>query len=83
MRAAVGETGDTGVDAVVNASDYQAVAGNLRCGENPASVAFAYDINRDRLVDSADLQIVESHFTTPETALRLAHGFLESLEHQR
>ncbi len=62
---AVGESGNSATDAVVDATDAQVVAAN------PASITNVYDYNRDGVVNSQDATIATSNATTPATALQL------------
>ena len=69
--SAVGETGNTGNDLLVNASDMIAVSDNTRGEYNPADITDPYDFNRDSLVDVVDLVIARNAATGLLTALRL------------
>ncbi len=65
---AVGATGDSSTDAQVTANDAARVAANFT---NHAPVTDPYDINRDGVVDSTDVDLVNSNLTTPGNALTL------------
>ena len=82
---AVGETGNSAADAIVDATDVQGAANNPRGVGNPAPIDFAYDFNRDTLVDATDEQIATDNATTGPTALQLIDTpeFVPELEYQR
>jgi len=65
---AIGETGDSISDASVTSAD-ATLAGNNITGAAP--VTNPYDINRDGLVDTADVSLITSHITTPANELTL------------
>ncbi len=65
---AVGETGDSAADAFVTSNDASRVAANFT---NSAAVTNVYDVNRDGIVNSADVDIVNSNQTGPSDALKL------------
>lgn len=65
---AVGESGDSTAQALVNAADVMAVRNNATA---TAAVSNPYDFNRDGLVDESDAVTVQSHTTSPFSALRL------------
>jgi hypothetical protein len=60
---AIGETGNSATDAVVNAADYGATRTAQRTG--PAAIDAPCDFNRDGLVNAVDLSIVRSHQSSP------------------
>jgi sialidase-1 len=70
---AIGESGNSASDAIVDTLDVQGAANNPRSGANPASITFVYDYNRDTLVNSTDQFLAASNSTTPGTALALIH----------
>jgi hypothetical protein len=65
---AIGDTGDSGADALVTASDVSRVNSH---GSASAEVTNIYDINRDGVVDAADATIVSDNLSTPATTLNL------------
>jgi hypothetical protein len=69
---AIGETGNNAdVDANVNITDEVRIRDNPKTRINPASITFAFDINRDRSVNSTDQILARNNITTPISALRL------------
>ena len=75
--SAVGEVGgalgaglSTSPIGLVNAADVIAARDNPRGPANPASVTDPHDVNRDRLVDAADLVLIRNSATGPLSALR-------------
>jgi len=68
---AVGESGDSGADAKVNAADILLTRNNPRNLLNPAPIEFRYDFNRDRRVNATDLLIARENQTHFLDALRL------------
>lgn len=52
--SAVGDTGNSRFNALVNANDQLRVRSNPRGASNPAPITSPYDFNRDGLVDSTD-----------------------------
>lgn len=68
---AVGETGNSAADAIVDILDVQGVQANPRGVGNPAPITFAYDFNRDGLVDATDQSLAANNATTAGTALKL------------
>ncbi len=69
--SAIGETGDSPANAQVNAADQSGAHNNPRDAGNPAPIDFAFDFNRDGLVNAADEAIAAGHTTTAATALQL------------
>ncbi len=68
---AVGEAGNSTLNAIVNVTD-EIVARNFPHGPiNPAAVDDPYDYNRDWLVNTTDRSIARAHQTGPIDALRL------------
>ncbi|HWP41466.1 MAG TPA: hypothetical protein VNL70_11110 [Tepidisphaeraceae bacterium] len=65
---AIGETGDSPSDAMVNSADEVLTASNATA---TASITNRYDHNRDGVVDQADEELIGPHHTTSEDALRL------------
>jgi hypothetical protein len=74
---AVGESGNSTTDALVNATDEIGVRNNPHTPFTPAPKNDAYDYNRDRLVNATDQIITRNHRTNPFTALRLIKPPLE------
>ena len=68
---AIGETGDSGNDMLVNAADGIGIRDNLRGELNPAGTTDPYDLNRDGLVDAVDLIIARDGATSPLAVVRL------------
>jgi hypothetical protein len=68
---AVGETGNSTSNAVVNSFDEGLVRLNGRNALNPAPIDFRFDFNRDRLVNSADQVLARLNATSALSALRL------------
>jgi hypothetical protein len=68
---AIGETGNSTTDAVVDAADFSGVRDHPRSFLNRAPVTYAYDINRDGFVDGTDLVLVRDHNTTVLNSLKL------------
>ena len=67
---AVGDTGNSSTDALVNAADVIAIRDNPRGPANPASIDSPHDINRDRNVDALDMILARNNATSPLSALR-------------
>ena len=65
---AVGESGNTAADAIVDAVDAQGAQNNPL---NPAPITSIYDFNRDGLVSAADATVATNNATTAGTALKL------------
>jgi hypothetical protein len=68
---AVGETGNSTTDAVVDGLDFSGVRDHPMNFLNRAAVTYAYDINRDGFVDATDLVLARDHTTTVLNALKL------------
>ncbi|RME77006.1 MAG: hypothetical protein D6776_00255, partial [Planctomycetota bacterium] len=68
---AIGEVGDSGWHALVNATDATATMANQRSPFSPAAIDDPYDHNRDRKVNATDVSIVQSNYTTFFNMLRL------------
>ena len=68
---AIGETGNSAVDAAVNGWDQFGVASNPRTSSFPGPVTDPYDFNRDRFVNGWDDFYVRSFSTTSSTMLVL------------
>jgi hypothetical protein len=68
---AVGETGNSTTDAVVDGSDFSGVRDHPRNFLNRSPVTYAYDINRDSFVDGTDLVLARDNTTTVLNALKL------------
>ena len=68
---AVGETGDSASNTLVNAGDVIAIRDNPRGPANPASIDNPYDIDRDGLVDATDMILARDNTTSPLSALPL------------
>ncbi len=67
---AVGESGDSATNTLVNSADDVGARLNPRTPFNPAAIDNPYDYNRDRLVNSADQVIPRYNATTPWTMLK-------------
>jgi hypothetical protein len=65
---AVGESGNTGADAIVDAIDAEGAQNNPL---NPAPITAVYDFNRDGLVNASDATVATNNTTTAGTALKL------------
>ncbi|WP_428940191.1 hypothetical protein [Fontivita pretiosa] len=65
---AIGETGDSPSDAMVNSADETLTATNATA---TAAITNRYDHNRDGVVDQADEELIRGHHTTSGDALRL------------
>src|SRR5205807_189471 len=68
---AIGDSGDSTSNAIVNASDELNARHNQRNFLNPAPIDFAYDFNRDKKVDATDQLIARHNQTNFLTALKL------------
>lgn len=68
---AVGETGNSPLNAFVDGTDFARVRDNPRNFINRAPVDFNYDINRDSFVDGTDVALVRDNSTNFITALKL------------
>lgn len=68
---AIGESGNSSSDAIVSTADVQGAANNPKTAEDPAAIDFAYDYNRDALVDATDQALASSNLTNATTALKL------------
>ncbi|MBN1765326.1 MAG: hypothetical protein JW860_08730 [Sedimentisphaerales bacterium] len=68
---AIGDTGDSLINANVNAFDTGGVRNNPRNFLNPAPIDNHYDFNRDRDVNALDFGIARNHATNFLTALIL------------
>jgi hypothetical protein len=68
---AVGETGNSPLQALVNAADEIGTRINPRSLANPAPVDFRFDFNRDGLVNATDQLLARINVTTSLTALAL------------
>ncbi|MBN2474242.1 MAG: lamin tail domain-containing protein [Pirellulales bacterium] len=68
---AVGEAGNSTLDAKVNASDMLLARNNPRNFLNPAPVDFHYDFNRDARVNATDMLIARNNQTHFLNALKL------------
>ena len=69
--SAVGETGNSNTDTLVNAADVIGVRDHPRGLLNPAPITDPFDFNRDRQVDAVDLIVARNNATGPISALRL------------
>jgi hypothetical protein len=67
---AIGETGDSASNALVNASDILAARDNPRGPLTLAAIDNPHDFNRDRLVTATDVILARDHVTSPFSALR-------------
>jgi hypothetical protein len=68
---AIGEVGNTTVNAIVSAADEALIRLNPRSIFNLAPIDFRYDINRDKQVTSADQALSRVNQTSAFSALRL------------
>ncbi|MHC4294029.1 MAG: DVUA0089 family protein, partial [Planctomycetota bacterium] len=69
---AIGDTGNSATDAVVDASDRLGCRANLNPGfPTPEPITSPYDFNRDGAVDASDRLIARAHITGFLTALNL------------
>ena len=68
---AVGESGSSAGDAVVNGTDFAGARDNQRGSQNPAPIDWRWDYNRDRLVNGTDLAIARDNTTSTAAALQL------------
>lgn len=68
---AVGETGNSTLDARVNSADILGTRNNLRSFLNPAPIDFPYDHDRDKRVNTTDVLIVQNNQTSLATELKL------------
>ena len=68
---AVGESGDSASNAIVNAADVAGARSDPHSFMNPATIDNVHDYNRDGRVDIADQIIARSNATTSATALQL------------
>jgi hypothetical protein len=68
---AVGESGDSAADAIVNSADELGARNDPHPFLNPAGITNAHDYNRDGRVDASDQLIARNNATTPATALSL------------
>ena len=66
---AIGETGNSATDALVNATDMLLARNNPRTFLDPAPIDFAYDFNRDGRVNAIDMLIARNNQTTAVTAI--------------
>jgi len=68
---AIGDTGDSAVNAQVNVLDEAAIRAHPRNFLSPAPIDWAWDINRDRNVNVQDEAIARAHSTSFLNALKL------------
>jgi hypothetical protein len=68
---AIGETGNSAIDAIVDASDEIAARNNTRIFANAATLTTNHDFNRDGFVNAYDEIYARSNRTTVATALQL------------
>ncbi|MGE4183204.1 MAG: hypothetical protein AB7J34_25575, partial [Limisphaerales bacterium] len=68
---AIGETGDSTLNAIVGGTDESAIRAHPKGVLNPAPLNDPYDINRDRLVGGTDVSVMRANSTGITTALRL------------
>ena len=71
LGSAIGESGDSSANALVNMSDQLAVRNNPHGLSDPVSIQSAVDFNRDGLVGPADEIIARNFATFSNNALRL------------
>jgi hypothetical protein len=74
---AVGESGNSITDALVNAIDEIGARNNPHSPFNPAPKDDPFDFNRDKLVNATDQIIARNNRTSPFTALKLITPPLE------
>lgn len=68
---AVGESGNSASDAIVNSADELGARTDPHSFMNPATITEVHDYNRDGRVDAADQIIARDNTTTASTALSL------------
>ncbi len=68
---AIGDTGDSTTEALVNDADREGARANPHTGFDPANATDAYDFNRDSNVNATDRLIIRSHETTLVDALKM------------
>lgn len=68
---AIGETGNSALNAQVGAADESGVRASPRGVFNPAPITFVFDINRDRLVGAPDVSAIRGNPTGFLNSLRL------------
>ena len=68
---AIGDTGNSAVDAIVSVLDENAIRANPRNFLNPAPITSVWDINRDKLVSAVDEGIARGNVNTILSALQL------------
>ncbi len=68
---AIGESGNSALDAKVDANDMLAIRSNPRSFLDPAPIDFAYDLNRDARVNATDMLIARDNQTHFLNALKL------------
>jgi hypothetical protein len=67
---AIGESGNSGADAIVSQPDEDLVRAS-KTGLVPTAITDRYDFDRNRLVNVADVLIARDHQTSPAGALQL------------
>ena len=79
---AVGESGDSPLNAIVNAADEIGGRNNPKTFLSPAGLANRYDFDRDGFVNATDQILARSNSTTLATVLKLISvpGNLQSAE---
>ncbi len=68
---AIGETGNSNTEALVNAADELLTRQYPHSPINPAEIDDPYDFNRDRLVNAQDQLLTRNHRTSPLTVMWL------------
>ena len=68
---AVGESGDSTSDAIVNATDEIGARNNPHSPFSPAGKDDVYDFNRDKLVNATDQLLARNNRTSPFNVLKL------------
>jgi len=63
VGSAPGDTADSSTSAGVDAADMMRVRANSRSLLNPATITSPFDVNRDRRVDSLDLNVIRMNET--------------------
>ena len=74
---AIGDTGNSPTNAVVNGVDEAGIRANHRNSSNPGPITELYDINRDRFVNGLDAVNIRIFNTNSDTALKLITGTAE------
>jgi hypothetical protein len=70
VGSAPGKASDTG-NAIVGPSDETIIRGDPRNYVNAPEITNPHDVNRDKRVDTADMEIVRNHNTDTNTCLQM------------